>query len=77
MNRKEAITLLSELGANQLVSPSFVILEQRKIDCYQLKIKGDYNFMEIGVFLENRFSIEEMKNFLIISSLRQENNFSF
>jgi hypothetical protein len=66
MNRKEAIALLSELGNSQLVYPNFVILEQRKTDNYQLKIKGNYNFQEIGNFLKNRFSIEEIKNFLII-----------
>jgi hypothetical protein len=66
MNRKEAITLLSELGANQLVCPSFVILEQRKTENYQLKMKGIFNFIEITNFLKNRFSIEEIKDFLII-----------
>jgi len=66
MNRKEAITLLSELGANQLVNPSFVILEQRVLDRYQLKIKGDYCLQEIGLLLKNRFSIDENKNYLTI-----------
>jgi hypothetical protein len=66
MNRKEAIMLLSELEANQLVCPSFVSLEQRKTDKYQLKIKGNYNLHEVGNFLKNRFSIEEIRNFLII-----------
>jgi hypothetical protein len=66
MDRKEAITLLSELGANQLVCPSFVILEQIKTGNYQLKIRGNYNFHEIGDFLKNRFLIEEIRNFLII-----------
>jgi len=66
MNRREAITLLSELGINQLVSPSLVILEQRKTDNFQLKIKGNYNFHEIGNFLKNKFLIEEIKNYLII-----------
>jgi hypothetical protein len=66
MNRKEAITLLSKLGANQLVCPSFVILEQRKTENYQLKIRGIYNFHEIRNFLKNRFLIEEIRNFLII-----------
>ncbi len=66
MNRKEAITLLSELGAKQLVCPSFVILEQRKTENYQLKTKGTYNFHDIGDFLKNRFSVEEIRNFLII-----------
>lgn len=66
MNRKEAITLLSELGANQLVNPSFVILEQRVLDMYQLKIKGDYCLQEIDLLLKNRFSIDENKNYLTI-----------
>jgi hypothetical protein len=66
MDRKEAITLLSELGANQLVCPSFVILEQIETGNYQLKIRGNYNFHEIGDFLKNRFLIEEIRNFLII-----------
>jgi len=66
MNRREAITLLSELGVNQLVCPSLVILEQTKTDNYKLKIKGTYNLHEIGNFLKNRFQIEEIRNFLII-----------
>jgi len=68
MNRKEAITLLSELGANQLVCPSFVILEPDKAGIYQLKIRGSYNFHEIGNFLNSRFLVEEIRNFLVICS---------
>jgi hypothetical protein len=68
MNRKEAITLLSELGANQLVYPSFVCLEQGRKGTYLLKIRGSYNFHEIGDFLKNRFSVQEIRNFLIIYS---------
>ncbi len=66
MNRKEAIALLRELGANQLINPSSVILEQRIIDKYQLKIKGDYCLPEIETYAKNRFSIDENQNFLII-----------
>jgi hypothetical protein len=69
MNRKEAITLLSKLGANQLVCPSFVILEPGKTGSYQLKIGGSYNLPEIGNFLKSRFSVEEIRNFLVIYSL--------
>jgi len=69
MNRREAITLLSELGANQLVFPSFVILEQNRLDNFLLKIKGDYSLPEIGKFLKNKFSIEVTKNYLIISKI--------
>ena len=69
LNRKEAIALLIELGANQLVTPNFVILEQLQPDSFQLKIKGDYNLKDIGIFLKNRFSIGESKNYLTISTL--------
>ena len=57
---------MRELGANQLVNPSSVILEQRTIDKYQLKIKGDYCLQEIETLSKNRFSIDENQNFLII-----------
>jgi hypothetical protein len=66
MNRKEAIALLNELGANQLVNPNFVILEQRKLDKYQLKIKGNYSLKEVGLFLKNKFCLQEINNYLII-----------
>ena len=66
MDRKEAIALLCELGNNQLVNPNLVILEQRKTNSYQLRIKGGYNFKEIGLFLKNRFCLEEINNYLVI-----------
>lgn len=68
MNRKEALTLLSELGANQLVCPSFVILEPDNAGSYQLKIGGSYNLLEIGNFLKSRFLVKEIRNFLVIYS---------
>lgn len=66
MDRKEAIALLAELGTNQLLSPNFVILEQRNLDNYQLKIKGNYSLKDLGIFLKNRFCLEEINNYLII-----------
>ena len=66
LERKEVIALLIELGTSQLVSPDFVILEQRKLNNYQLKIKGNYNRKEISQLLQNRFSLEENNNYLII-----------
>ena len=66
MDRKEAIALLVELGSYQLVSPDLVILEQRKLDRYQLKIKGNYNFKEIGLFFKERFCLKEVNNYLVI-----------
>ena len=72
MNRKEAITLLSELGTNQLVCPTFVILEPDNWGSYRLKIGGSYNLPEIGSFLKSRFSVKEIRNFLVIYSCRKE-----
>jgi len=66
LERKEAIALLGELGANQLITPNFVILELKSHDKYQLKIRGNYNFKEIGIFLKNKFSLEEINNYLVI-----------
>jgi hypothetical protein len=65
-DRKEAIALLAELGSRELVSPDLVVLELKTPQEYQLKIKGSYNIKDIGVFLKNRFYIEECKNYLVI-----------
>jgi hypothetical protein len=69
IKRAEAVALLKELSTEQLIQPSIVLIEQRCPDSYQLRIKGDYNLQEIGILLKNRFSIEESKNCLTISSL--------
>jgi hypothetical protein len=69
IKRAEAVALLKELGSEQLIQPSFVLIEQRFPDIYQLKIKGNYNLQEIGIFLKTRFLVEENENYLIISSL--------
>ena len=66
LDRKEAIALLVELGASQLISPNFVILEQRNLDNYQLKIRGSYSVKDVVTFLKNRFCLEEINNYLII-----------
>jgi hypothetical protein len=62
LNRKEAVSLFSELVANGLVTPSFVVIEQRKPDKHQLKIKGDYNFLLISAFVQSKkLMVEEDK----------------
>jgi hypothetical protein len=66
LDRKEAIALLVELGSSQLVSPDLVILELRNPDNYQLKIKGNYSLRDVGIFLKNRFNLEEINNYLVI-----------
>jgi len=67
MNKKEAIALLSELGANQFVNPNLVLLEQREPDKYGLQIRGDYNRQSIVTFLRKRHLSFKMNNdYLII-----------
>jgi hypothetical protein len=66
VNRGESVTLLKELGTHQLVSPSFVIIEHRLPDTYQLKIKGDYDLKAMKIFLKNKFLVEENKDYIVI-----------
>jgi hypothetical protein len=67
MKRAEAVGLLKELVAEQLIQPSLVLIEQRSPDGYQLQIKGNYNFQEIEMFVKDRFSLEECKGYLIFN----------
>ena len=69
MKREETVALLRELGANQLVSPTVVSIEHGLTDTYQLKIKGDYDFQEMKIFLKNKFTVGENKDYLVISEL--------
>ena len=50
MQRYEAVALLKELDAEHLIHPSFVLIEQRKPDKYELQIKGFYNLELIKGF---------------------------
>ncbi len=67
LDRKEAVALLKEIGIEQLIQPSLVLVEKRKPDSYQLKIKGNYDLKQITIFLKNRgFSLEENEDYLVI-----------
>jgi hypothetical protein len=67
LERREAVALLKELATEQLVQPRMVLVEPRKPNGNQLKIKGDYGHLLIEEFLRNRgFSLEANENFLII-----------
>ena len=68
MKREETVTLLKELGTRQLVSPIVVSIEHRLPNNYQLKIRGDYDLPAMKIFLKNRFSVEENKDYLVIST---------
>jgi len=65
MKRTEAVALLKELVAGQLIQPSLVLIERRSPDEYQLQMRGSYNFQEIEMFVKDRFSLEESKGYLI------------
>jgi hypothetical protein len=67
LERKEAVALLKEIGNQLLVSPRTVLIECRKADDCQLKIKGEYINEEIKLFLKNRgYTYEVNKDYLII-----------
>ena len=74
MRRTEAVNLLKELAAEQLIQPSLVLINERSPDVYQLQIKGNYNFQQIEMFVQNRFSLEESKGCLIFYCQKEKSN---
>jgi hypothetical protein len=67
LNRKEAVTLFTDLVANGYVQPHLVLIEQRKTSKFQLKIKGDFDSIQIEQFLKKRgFLCEKNMDYLII-----------
>ena len=50
MQRYEAVALLKEMGAQNLIQPSLVLIEERKPDRYELQIKGFYDLESIKGF---------------------------
>jgi hypothetical protein len=68
MKREESVALLKELSTRQLVRPIVVSIEQVFPDIYQLKIRGDYDLQAMKMLLKNRFSVEENKDYLVIST---------
>ena len=47
MDRQQAMAMLKELIANNLVEPSYVSISERKPKDYQIQIKCDYSKLEI------------------------------
>ena len=68
LDRTQAMALLKELVANDLVDPSFVSIMQKKPNHYQLKIKCNYNKRIEEFAKNNNLSIEEdeEKKYLLI-----------
>ncbi len=61
MKRNEAVALLKELGAENLLQPTVALIEQRKPDKYQLCVKGDYDRYQIESFLK-KYTLEFEEN---------------
>ena len=57
MLRSEAVALLKELDAQYLIKPSMVLVEQRKPDSYELRLKGFYNLELIKGFTK-KYNLE-------------------
>jgi len=67
LNRKEAVALFTELVAFGQVLPNFVSIEQGTPEKCQLKIKGDYDYQKMEIFLKDKgFSCEKNNECLII-----------
>ena len=69
MKREQAVALWKELCAKQWVQPLAIVIEQRKTNSYQLKIKGFYDCKLIEGFAQSKnLAIEENKEkgFLVI-----------
>jgi hypothetical protein len=61
------VALFTKLVAKGYVQPSLMLIEQRKADRHQMKIKGEYNIPQISMFFKNtKYYFEEDKNYLII-----------
>ena len=62
MDRLEAMAMLKELIADDLVNPDYVSMVQVKPDNFQIQIKCDYNKVEIEAHAKKHgLTIEEDK----------------
>ncbi len=62
MDRAEAIKLLKDLVAQDLVDPSYINISKTIPKHYQIKIKCDYNRKELMAFAKkNNLTIREDK----------------
>ncbi len=52
MKREEAVALIKELVSNNLIEVSWLSIEERKPNSYELRFKGDVNRYLIETFLE-------------------------
>jgi hypothetical protein len=62
LDRQQAMAMLKELVANNLVEPSYVHISQKILDQFQIQIKSDYNREGIEEYAKKHgLTIEEDK----------------
>jgi hypothetical protein len=62
MRREQAVALVKELVANNLIQTNWLLIERRKPDSYELKFRGDCERCLLDTFLQNRnLAMEENK----------------
>jgi hypothetical protein len=68
MKRSEAVAIFKELSTELLIQPSWVLVEQRKPDRYQLCVKGEFDLPQLETILKKyALSFEEdTKGYLCI-----------
>ncbi len=62
MKREEAVALIKELVSNNLIEVSWLSIEERKANSYELRFKGDVNRYLIETYLEkHNLALQEIK----------------
>jgi hypothetical protein len=62
MKRENAVALVKELVANNLIQTNWLSIDRRKVDSYELRFRGDCERLELDTFLQNRnLAMEENK----------------
>ena len=75
MDREQAVALLKELVAQDLIEPSHISIGQRSPEHYQIQIRNDYNRQHLDEFVKkHKLSVSEdkEKKYLRISELQEQ-----
>ena len=62
MRRENAVALVKELVCNNLIQTSWLSIDKRKADSYELRFRGYCERFDLDTFLQNRnLAMEENK----------------
>jgi hypothetical protein len=62
LDRVQAMALLKELTVNNLIEPSYISINERKPNDYQIQIKCGYKKLEVDAYAKKQcLTIEEDK----------------